>query len=220
MATTPEPLYRLEPYVAKFEARITAIRDDGVELDRTAFYPRGGGQHGDVGLLGGVPIVDTTYDGDAVVHRFEGTPEWSVGQEVAGAVDWDRRYRTMRLHTAQHLAFVAGTRAWGDRESTGGDINDLRARIDMERFAGEESLAAEPLLEEFAALLAADEEVETFVDPESHATWLWQVAGRYTMPCGGTHVRTTGEVGLVRLEVKRRGAANSRIIVTLDDAPG
>jgi misacylated tRNA(Ala) deacylase len=99
-------------YVRSFRARVTALPPGAVVLDRTFFYPTGGGQPNDRGTLGlpgdaSAEVVDVTKSGASVVHRIRGPPavlrRLSVGVEVEGALDWDRRYRHMRLHTGQHL---------------------------------------------------------------------------------------------------------------------
>ena len=129
-----EALYHQDSYIQTFEAKVTEVREDGVVLDRTAFYPGGGGQPNDVGTLsaGGQTWTVTKVgrkDG-AVVHQLEGGAP-AVGDVVTGVVDWERRHQLMRTHTALHVLCGVIWRDFG-AQVTGGDMQPLAARMDFE----------------------------------------------------------------------------------------
>ena len=100
-------LYLRDAYATQFDATVTGVRDDAIALDRTLFYPTGGGQPHDTGTLAGLPVsaVRKEYgdDGEMVWHTVEGGPLPSVGDSVSGEIDWQRRHQLMRTHTALHV---------------------------------------------------------------------------------------------------------------------
>ncbi len=99
-----ECLYQSDPYCHEFESRVTEVRGDWIVLDRTAFYPGGGGQDPDRGALSGAAVVEVRKDNDSVLHKVPGH-HFSVGDKVRGEIDWVRRYDLMRGHTGEHLLF-------------------------------------------------------------------------------------------------------------------
>jgi len=231
-----ELLFRDDGYLRSTTARIVGVDERGIRLDRTVFYPTGGGQPGDCGVLrlsGGaaVPIVDTIKgDGlDEVVHvPAPGAALPPVGAEVTAEIDWERRHRLMRMHTCLHLlcAVVPGA-------VTGGSVGDGRGRLDFDVpgasldkdaiTAGLNVLIAEghsvaPRWIDDAELEAHPELVRTMsVKPPTGAgkVRLLEIDGVDLQPCGGTHVKNTAEIGLVEItKIENKGRQNRRINVT------
>ena len=226
-------LFRDDPYLRRCEATVTAADAEGIRLNRTVFYAMGGGQPGDTGVLrledgAEVPIVDTRKgrDHEDVVHvPAEGAPLPGPGARVVAEIDWARRHRLMRIHTCLHLlcAVVPG-------EVTGGQIGDGKGRLDFNlpdtRLDKDEVTAAlNRLIEEDHAvaprwitdeeLAAKPELVRTMsVKPPTGAgrVRLLEVEGVDLQPCGGTHVRRTGEIGPVRVtKIESKGRQNRRV---------
>src|SRR5687768_11113477 len=130
MAT--ELLYLRDAYLRSFTARVTAVDGVRVALDRTAFYPTGGGQPHDTGTLGGMPVTEVRKDGAEIWHTLGGSDDLpSVGNLVEGEVDWDRRHKLMRTHTALHVLCGVIWNEWGVAV-TGGNMEPLAARMDFE----------------------------------------------------------------------------------------
>lgn len=209
-------------YTRQFTAKVTALPPGGVVLDRTFFYPAGGGQPADHGSLASAHgtsllVVDVTKSGSAAVHRVRrptsgAAPTWKTGDEVEGTLDWDRRYRHMRLHTGQHFlsALIFQRTGIRTREATmsgsGGTI-DLERPMALE--ARPEALASEAnaILREgrrVSIRLVHRAEWEQNPSPRSGLVSLprhvdpvriVEIAGLDACPCGGTHVRSTIEVG-------------------------
>lgn len=228
-----EEIFREDAYVKQCEARVTAVDDAGIHLDRTVFYPMGGGQPGDTGFLRledgtQIPIADTRKDavsGD-IVHIPEGeAPAGLEGQQVEACIDWDRRHRLMRMHTLMHLlcsVIPAGV--------TGGSIRDGSGRLDFdlpESTLDKEHLTAElnRLVEEnhpVSSRWISDEELSS--NPDLVRTMsvkppmgtgkvrIMNVEGVDLQPCGGTHVAATGEIGPVRVrKIEKKGKHNRRV---------
>ena len=229
-------LYSEDAYLKSCSARVTAISDDGVVLDQTVFYPMGGGQPGDTGELvtsqGPLKVFDTRKGGDgSIVHMLDGMPRGlAVGDEVEAEIDWERRYRHMRMHTGLHL--LGAVLRYG---VTGGAIGAERSRLDfdMEETVDRDmtTLALNELVDRNAPVSTrwiTDEELEAqpdlvrtlSVQPPKGAgrVRLLEIEGIDLQPCGGTHVRQTGEVGSLRLgKVEKKGRRNRRVQILFAD---
>lgn len=228
-------LYRDDPYLAEAEATVTASGPDGLELDRTIFYAASGGQPGDTGRLswdGGTTAVTGTVhpDGDRTrnLHQLD-APGPPPGTRVTLALDWDRRHRLMRMHTALHLLSVV--LPYG---VTGGQIGEEKGRLDFDMPEPPSDLpaieaalnahvgAGLPVSDEWITdeeLNARPEMVKTMkVKPpvgQGRVRLVRIGAGTEPLdlqPCGGTHVRSTAEVGPLRLgKIEKKGRENRRV---------
>ena len=225
-----EHLYRQDAYLTECEARVVRADDDGIVLDRTVFYPLGGGQPGDSGYLqfdqGSIRIQEARHgpDGD-VLHIPEGGTV-PAGAKVRAVIDWDRRYAHMRMHTCLHL--LGALVPYG---VTGGNISETRSRLDFDMT---DTVDKAVLTEKLNRLIEANHPVESFwiseeeldarqelirtmsVRPPSGVgdIRLLQIPGVDLQPCGGTHVRQTGEIGPVRIgKVQKKGRHNRRIAI-------
>ncbi len=238
MAT--EELYRQDSYLRECDATVVAINDrNGIILDQTVFYPTGGGQPGDTGLLrladGSEVHIATTVKGDApgeIVHvPAEDQPVLSAGDCVTAAIDWDRRYRHMRIHTCLHLLS-----AILPYPVTGGQIAADKGRLDFDIPEGgldkaEITTRLNALVQEDHSVLAewiTDEELDSqpdlvktmSVQPPRGAgkVRLINVDGQDLQPCGGTHVARTSEIGQVEVrKIEKKGRQNRRVVVGFSD---
>jgi misacylated tRNA(Ala) deacylase len=230
-----ELVFRDDAYLRSCSARVVAVDERGIRLDRTVFYATGGGQPGDTGVLrladgSEIAIIDTVKgDGpDEVIHvppRDSVLP--AAGAEVTAAIDWERRHRLMRMHTCLHLlcAVVPGA-------VTGGSVGDGRGRLDFDVpgasldkdsiTVGLNKLIAEghavaPRWVDDAELEARPELVRTMsVKPPTGAgkVRLLEIDGVDLQPCGGTHVKNTAEIGRVEItKIENKGRQNRRINV-------
>ena len=234
---TTELLFREDAYLRTATARVVAVGERGIELDRTVFYPQGGGQAGDSGRLlrpQGEPILITdTRKGDApdqVLHLVAaGSPLPQPGETVTLELDWPRRYRLMRLHTALHLLSCVIT-----APVTGGNIAPEKARLDFDIDFSQ--LNAERIEKSTNALIAAGAATETVwitdaeldAQPELVKTMsvqpprgagrvrLLRIPGIDLQPCGGTHVADIAEIEGIRvLKLRSEGKRNKRVEIAL-----
>lgn len=241
-------LYQTDGYLQTFEARVTSVDEEnrGIILDRTAFYPGGGGQPADTGTINAqeitFPVKRARKAGENILHILEGEaalPE--VGSLVTGQLDWEKRYRLMRTHSALHILCGVIFRDYG-ASVTGGDMDPLHGRMDFEF----ETMQKE-LVQKIEA--AVNEEVEkdrpiridilpreeAFRIPDLIRTKInllpegiqevrvVEIVGLDLQADGGTHVRSTGEVGRIRVvDYKSKGKINKRIYIELleTEAPG
>jgi len=232
-----EDLFREDAYLKSCEATVTAIGDAGIELDRTIFYPTGGGQPGDSGVLhtpvGDVMIAEAIKgDGLGIILHVpaDGTALPSVGDTVSAEIDWDRRHKHMRMHTAMHLLC-----SLVDGDVTGGQLSDSKSRLDFNipENPDKEALGAalmkiidenHPVSHSWisdADLDAQPDLVRTMsVQPPrgSGRIRIINVEGVDLQPCGGTHVKSTGEIGKLRIgKIENKGKQNRRINVLFDE---
>ena len=229
-------LFQRDAYVREFDATVTAVEGAEVCLDRTAFYPTGGGQPHDTGHLGAARVVEVRKAGDQVWHRLDGGVP-GVGDTLHGSLDWDRRHALMRTHTAMHV--LCGV-IWNEYDvpATGGNMEPLQARMDFDFDPLPEGFGAR--IEELVnAELRADRPIEvSFIRrgdavldrdlirtkvnlvPESVAeVRVVDIVGLDKQADGGTHVRRTAEVGRVRVvKTESKGKGNKRIRIEVVDA--
>ncbi|MCB2103030.1 MAG: alanyl-tRNA editing protein [Rhodobacterales bacterium] len=231
-----EELFRADAYLRQCEATVTAVDVRGIQLDRTVFYPTGGGQPGDTGALTTadgrrVAIADTVKDRDDGAHLHvpaEGAQDQdqvlAAGDVVTAEIDWDRRHRLMRMHTGLHLLC-----SLVDAPVTGGSVGEDRSRLDFDLA---ETPDKEALTAALNALVAQDKAVtpswitdaELDANPDLVRTMSVQpprgsgrvriidVQGVDLQPCGGTHVKATGEIGPLRIgKIEKKGRQNRRI---------
>jgi misacylated tRNA(Ala) deacylase len=230
-------LYLRDAELRSFTGRVVARRDDAVALDRTAFYPTGGGQPHDIGVLGGVPVSEVRKEGGLVWHRLQGGPVPAEGDEVTGEVDWERRHRLMRTHTAMHVLCGVIWNEWRV-PVTGGNMEPLSARMDFEFDPLPEGFAARiedlvnaeiandrPVRVEFLPRDVAVEDADLIrtkvsLIPESVTEIrVVDIVGLDKQADGGTHVRSTSEIGRFRVvKTESKGKGNKRIRVEILDA--
>jgi misacylated tRNA(Ala) deacylase len=238
-----DELYSRDAYLKVCEATVAEVREDGVVLDCTVFFARGGGQPGDTGTLrwdgGEVAVTDTVHskaDGE-IVHVLDGDPP-AQGTPVVGEIHWERRHVLMRSHTALHALSGVIFRDYGAR-ATGGNIEgDGVARMDFELESMSQEFGRE-VEEKLNARLAEDHPVhvsflpraQVLEDPDLIRTkvnlipeWIdpvrvIDIEGIDKQADGGTHVQTTGEVGRVRVvKTESKGKSNKRMRIELADS--
>jgi misacylated tRNA(Ala) deacylase len=234
-----EKIYHLDAYVKDFRTKVLARNGADVLLERTAFYPGGGGQPADQGVLQWEatrwPVIGFRTPGEEVWHQVAGEPP-EPGQEVQGAVDWDRRHQLMRTHTAMHI--LCGV-VWRDyaAQVTGGNMEPLRGRMDFEfpRLSQELVKEIEARVQEevradrpvVARLLPREEAFRipdlirtkiNLLPADLQRIRVVEIVGLDLQADGGTHVASTGEVGGVRIvDYKSKGASNKRLVVALGE---
>lgn len=233
-----EPLFRADAYLREAEATVLSAEPRGVVLDRTVFYPQGGGQPGDSGVLvladgRALAIANALYDADrkTILHvPADGAALPAPGERVVARIDWERRFRRMRAHTALHLLSVVLP-----YPVTGGSVGDAEGRLD---FDCETILDKAEVEAKLNALIARDAPVSQrwIADAELDANpalvktmsvkppmgtgrvRLVEIEGLDLQPCGGTHVGRTGEIGCaVVTQIEKKGRLNRRVRIALGE---
>jgi misacylated tRNA(Ala) deacylase len=230
-----ELLYLRDAYLTDFEAAVTAVDGQRVALDRTTFYPTGGGQPHDVGTLAGSEVREVRKEGAEVWHTLDGAVP-AAGDVVQGSVDWERRHRLMRTHTAMHVLCGVIWNEWRV-PVTGGNMEPLSARMDfefdplpdgfaatVEDLVNRELRADRPIEVRFLprdTALADEDLIRTKVSliPESVTEIrVVDIVGLDKQADGGTHVRSTAEVGGFRVvKTESKGKGNKRLRIEVVD---
>ncbi|MCB1956837.1 MAG: alanyl-tRNA editing protein [Rhodocyclaceae bacterium] len=233
-----QSLFHDDAYACTCEATVVRCEAGIVVLDRTVFYATGGGQPGDTGQLAAgdltVPVIGTIKgEGDEIVHQVEGMPPLAAGQAVVATLDWPRRHRLMRFHTALHLLCAVV-----DAPVTGGRMAEDKAHldfdIDMALLDGEaiERRLNELVLADLPVAVGAIRDEELDANPGLVKTMSVQpprgqgsvrtirIADVDYQPCGGTHLARTGEVGPVRVaRIRSEGRRNKRVTLVFAEDP-
>jgi alanyl-tRNA synthetase len=207
-------LFWAEPYRTTLDTHIMSVNGDNVTVAETIFYAFSGGQESDAGTIGGRRVLAARKDGRDILYTLESGHGLSVGDSVSMAIDWTRRYRLMRLHFAAELVLELVYQNLGSIEKIGAHIAEDKSRID---FAwGDNISTAFPLIQEkAAALIAANHPIVSAFSDEANERRTWEIAGFARVACGGTHLRSTGEVGAITLKRKNVGKGKERIEITL-----
>lgn len=234
-----EMLYLTDSYLNEFEAQVVEVHEQGIVLDRTAFYPGGGGQPCDTGALRSAgrnwKVASVRRSEGKTWHQVEGVPP-APGASLSGILDWERRYQIMRTHTAMHVLCGVIWRDYG-ASVTGGNMEPLRGRMDFEF----EHMRKE-LVQEIEAKINAEVEnarsvqtrildrQEAFEIPDLIRTKInllpegitrvrvVEIVGLDLQADGGTHAANTSEVGPLRIvDYKSKGAINKRLVVALQE---
>ncbi len=232
-------IYLRDAYLRGFDALVVAVDPDArrIALDRTCFYATGGGQPHDTGVLAGLDVTDVRKEGATVWHHVGEGPLPAVGAVVSGALDWERRHRLMRTHSAMHVLCGVIWNRWGVAV-TGGNMEPLSARMDFEFDPLPEGFAAE--VERLVAdEIAADRPIEVSFLPHAaaqtdadlirtkvnlipaHVTEIRvvDIVGLDKQADGGTHVASTAEIGGFRVvKTESKGKGNKRLRIEVVDA--
>jgi misacylated tRNA(Ala) deacylase len=222
-------LYWDQPYSQEFTGNVVSVEGARIELDQTLFYPRGGGVAFDTGVLGDLKVIETIKDDDKIWHTLESAPNFKQGQTLTGRLDWDRRHRLMRMHTAGHLlSALFFSRA--NCRITGNQIDVDRSRMDfnLEEF---DRARIETYVDEGNRLISNDAPVKTyFLDreealklpemvklaeaapPADQKLRIVEITGIDKQADGGLHVAHLKEIGKIQLlKLENKGKTNRRL---------
>ncbi|PLY01588.1 MAG: alanyl-tRNA editing protein [Desulfuromonas sp.] len=208
-----------DPYRTTLDTVVTAVAEDCVSLRETIFYAFSGGQESDAGTINGLEVLEARKQGYDILYRLPEGHGLEVGTPVTVAIDWPRRYRLMRLHFAAELILELVYRRFPGIEKIGAHIGEQKARLD---FLLDSSIKPHfpTLLADAEALIAADQPVVSdYSDPETQRRY-WEVPGFARVSCGGTHLKSTGEVGGITLKRKNIGGGKERIEISLTTESG
>ncbi|MEZ4671940.1 MAG: alanyl-tRNA editing protein [Anaerolineae bacterium] len=203
-----------DPYLTSLDTVITSVSGALVTVDRTIFYAFAGGQESDSGTLGGMRVLEARKDGTEIYYTLDGRHGLQVGDTARMNIDWERRYRLMRLHFAAEIILELAYQNFAPITKIGAHIAQDKSRIDFEW--AENITTLFPALQEKAqAIIAADLPITSAYSDLSSEKRYWEIAGFGRVACGGTHLHRTGEVGVLILRRKNIGKGKERIEISL-----
>jgi Ser-tRNA(Ala) deacylase AlaX len=203
-----------DPYLFEIETVITSADHNIITLDKTIAYAFSGGQQSDSGTIGGFEILDARKEGLEIYYTIPGSHTLRAGDSVIVKIDREKRYRIMRLHFAAELVLELVYTNYGRPEKVGANITSEKARVD---FAWDGNISETfPLLEKLISeIVHLDTDIYSRFSDESDEIRYWEIPGFAKIPCGGTHLRKTGEVGEIRLKRINPGGGRERIEIYL-----
>jgi Ser-tRNA(Ala) deacylase AlaX len=205
-----------DPYLTEMEATVTGVKGNDITVDRTIIYAQSGGQESDHGFINNQRVIQARKEGKEIIYSLEDSHGLRAGDRVKMAIDWERRYRLMRLHFAAEVILELVYQNLKGIEKIGAHIAQDKARID---FKWDENISRIfPTLEKEALkIVEANQEIESAFSDEEAEKRTWKVEGFSQIPCGGTHLKRTGEIGRIALKRDNIGKGKERIEICVND---
>ena len=203
-----------DPYLTELDTTITSVNGSDITVAETIIYAFAGGQESDAGTIDSKPVIQARKQGHEIIYTLDPDHGFQPGDPVTIQIDWERRYRLMRLHFAAELILELAYQALNPITKIGAHIAQDKARIDFEW--GENISGMFPMLLERAhAIIQADSPIISAYSDEAAEERYWEIAGFARVPCGGTHLKRTGEVGPLELKRRNVGKGKERIEIYL-----
>jgi Ser-tRNA(Ala) deacylase AlaX len=209
-----QKLFWTDPYQTQLDTYVTSVRGSDVTAAQTIFYAFSGGQESDAGTFNHQPVLQARKEGLNIVYTLADDHSFKVGDPITMQIDWERRYKLMRLHFAAEIILELVYQQLNPITKIGAHIAQDKSRIDFEW--NENISRYFPVLTEKAnALVDANLDIMSAFSDEPNQKRYWEIAGFAHVACGGTHLRRTGEVGYVQLKRKNIGKGKERIEIVV-----
>jgi Ser-tRNA(Ala) deacylase AlaX len=212
-------LYWIDPYRKEFDATIVGLVGNELVLNQTCFYPRGGGQTSDTGVIDSTHVTEVLAEEDGTIAHILDKPIPSrIGDLVHGKIDWEKRYRTMRLHSASHILYYVVQEVFGGdvKPASSGLVDEKKDRTDYLFDAPLDQDKLKEAEQRVNAIVREGREIRTWNEPTEGEKRMWKLDPYPVMMCGGTHVKNTGEIGeVVVSRGKKPGRGKERIEIIL-----
>jgi len=199
-----------DPYLTQLETRITSVKDNDITVEQTIFFAFSGGQESDYGTIGNSRVLQVRTEGREIIYTLENGHGLEPGDQVSIKIDWERRYKLMRLHFAAEIVLELVYRNLDSIKKVGAHIAQDKARIDFE-WGENISKVLTIIQKEALGIIEANQEIMSAFSDEKTEERYWEIRGFARVPCGGTHLRRTGEVGGIELKRKNPGKGKERI---------
>ncbi len=199
-----------DPYLTELETQITSVNENDIIVEQTIFYALSGAQESDDGTFGESRVLQARKEGKEIVYTLENGHGLKPGDPVRMKIDWERRYKLMRLHFAAEIVLELVCQKLDSVQKIGAHIAQDKARID---FKWDENISTVlPVIKEEAlGIMEANQEIISAFSDEEKEERYWEIKGFARVPCGGTHLRRTGEIGEIELKRKNPGKGKERI---------
>jgi len=203
-----------DPYLTQLETRIASVKDNDITVEQTIFFAFSGGQESDYGTIGNNRVLQARKEDKEIVYTLENSHSLKPGDQVRMNIDWERRYKLMRLHFAAEIVLELVYQKLNSIKKIGAHIAQDKARIDFEW--GENISTVLPVIQKEALkIIGANQEIISAFSDEEKEERYWEIRGFARVPCGGAHLRRTGEIGEIELKRKNPGKGKERIEIYL-----
>lgn len=203
-----------DPYQVELESTVSRVDGPCIELEETIFYAESGGQESDTGAIGGIQVIKAEKQGLSIVYTLEHEPNFQAGAVVTTEIDWARRYALMKLHFAAEVILEVVTHRFPEMTKVGAHISADKSRIDFEWHESVKPLLPE-LQQQAQSVIDSHADIISDFSDTSEQRRYWKVDGFAQVPCGGTHLKNTSEVGRIQLKRKNIGKGKERIEIRL-----
>ena len=206
-----------DPYLTQLETHIATVKDNDITVEQTIFYALSGGQESDYGTIGNNRVLQARKEGKEIMYTLENSHGLKPGDQVRMNIDWQRRYKLMRLHFAAEIVLELAYQNLDSIEKIGAHIAQDKARID---FKWDENISTVfPFIKKEAlGIIEANQEIMSAFSDEEKEERYWEIRGFSRVPCGGTHLRKTGEIGEIELKRKNVGKGKERIEIYVSES--
>lgn len=208
-----EKLFWKDPYQTELVSQIVSLKGNEVELSETIFYAESGGQESDVGTMNGIPVLKAEKREQTIIYTLAEVDGLTVGSEVITKIDWPRRYALMKLHFAAEVVLELFTQTYSINK-IGAHISAEKSRIDFEWNDNISTLLPDFQIKAMS-LINADLPIESYFSDFELQRRCWEVKDFAKVPCGGTHLKRTSEVGSILLKRKNIGKGKERVEISL-----
>ena len=203
-----------DPYQVELESTVSRVDGPCIELEETIFYAESGGEESDAGTIGGIQVIKAEKLGLSIVYTLEHEPNFQAGTVVTTQIDWARRYALMKLHFAAEVILEVVTHRFPEMTKVGAHISADKSRIDFEWHESIKPLLPE-LQQQAQSVIDSHADIISDFSDTSEQRRYWKVEGFAQVPCGGTHLKNTSEVGRIQLKRKNIGKGKERIEISL-----
>jgi len=198
------------PYLTQLDTLVASVKESDMMVEQTIFFAFSGGQESDYGTIGDRRVLQARTEGREIVYTLENGHGLKPGDQVSMKIDWGRRYQLMRLHFAAEIVLELVVQKLGAIRKVGAHIAQDKARIDFE---WDENIAKvlPDIQKEALRMIEANQEIISAFSDEEQEKRYWEIKGFAKVPCGGTHLKKTGEIGEIQLKRKNPGKGKERI---------
>jgi Ser-tRNA(Ala) deacylase AlaX len=207
-----------DPYLTELETTVTGVKGNEITVEQTIFYALSGGQESDRGTIGDFNVVTARKDSREIVYTLEDGHNLNCGDRARMKIDWKRRYKLMRLHFAAELVLELIYKHLGAIEKTGAHIAQHKARIEFE-WGDNLSKILPAIQTEALEIIQANREIISDFSDRATERRYWKIEELAQVPCGGTHIKRTGEIGEIQLKRKTAGKGKEKIEIYLNENP-
>jgi len=211
-----EKVFWKDPYLTRLDTLITSVKGSDITVEQTIFFAFSGGQESDYGTIGDCRVLQAQTEGREIIYTLENDHGLQPGDQVSMKIDWERRYKLMRLHFAAEIVLELVYQKYSSIKKIGAHIAQDKARIDFE-WDGNISKVLPDIQKEALGIIEANQEIISAFSDEEKEKRYWDIRGFAKVPCGGTHLKKTGEIGKIELKRKNPGKGKERIEIYVSE---
>jgi Ser-tRNA(Ala) deacylase AlaX len=205
-----QKIFWQDPYLTELETTIQTVQGNQITVQETIFYAFSGGQESDHGTIGDYTVLKAQKDGKKIFYTMEDNHQLKAGNKVKIIIDWDRRYKLMRLHFAAEVVLELLSKKFPNVIKVGAHIAPNKARIDFEWSQNISSYIHE-LQQEAQKIIDSNQQIISAFSDEINEKRYWKISEFSQVPCGGTHIRNTSEIGIIKLKRANPGKGIERV---------